>query len=589
MLDAARTPLYVGKARNLRKRVASYFRAPDQLPPKTRALMAQVRSVEVTVTRTEGEALLLESNLIKAYRPRYNIVLRDDKSYPYIHISTDEPFPRLTLHRGARRGGGRYFGPYASAGAVRDTLALLQKLFQVRQCEDAFFRNRSRPCLQYQIDRCTAPCVGLVGEQAYRDDVRHALMFLEGHTGEVIEDLVRRMETAARGLEFEQAARYRDQIAQLRRVSEQQYVSGVAGDVDVVAAACDRGLGCVQVFMVRGGLNLGNRSHFLDHAAAGDEPAVLRAFLLQYYLPADTERSLPVEILLSHEVEDRDELAVLLADRAGHPVAVKASVRAERARWLDMAVENTRIALAQRLAAAGGLQARFDALQVALGLPEPPARIECFDVSHSHGEGPVASCVAFEAEGARKSDYRHFNLRGLAPGDDYAGIQQAVERRYARVQAEEGRMPDVLLVDGGAGQARVAAEVLEELQVQGVTVVGVAKGPTRRAGLETLFLPGRAESLVLPADSPALHLIQQVRDEAHRFAITGHRGRRARQRNVSPLEAVPGVGPKRRRSLLAQFGGLQGLARAGVQDLMGVPGISAHLAQKIYEALHADP
>ena len=588
MLDASGVLLYVGKARNLRKRVSSYFRSPDSLPVKTRAMMGQVASVEVTVTATEGEALLLESNLIKAHRPRYNVVLRDDKSYPYIHVSAGEPFPRLTLHRGARNGGGRYLGPYPSAGAVRETLGLLEKLFQLRQCEDTFFRNRSRPCLQHQIQRCSAPCVGRITQEAYAEDVRHALMFLEGQTGEVIGDLVRRMELASRALDFERAARYRDQIAQLRRVSEHQYVTVGAASVDVVAAACRHGVACVQVFVVRNGRHLGNRTFFPEHADAADEPTVLRAFLVQHYLASDAGEALPAEVLLSQDVDDRGTLAQLLSERAGRTVKVRASVRAERARWVAMALENVRLALAQRLATQGDLQTRFETLAEALGLLEVPGRIECFDVSHSRGEATVASCVAFERDGPHPSDYRRFNIRGIAPGDDYGAMRQAVERRYARVCAEEGKLPDVLLIDGGRGQAAEAERALEELQVTGVTVVGVAKGTSRKPGMESLFLPGSEGALILPPDSPALHLVQQVRDEAHRFAITAHRQSRANRRNTSVLESIPGIGPVRRRLLLTEFGGLRGLERAGVQDLTHVPGISAQLARKIYDALHAD-
>lgn len=588
MLDTSGVLLYVGKARNLRKRVSSYLRSPESLPVKTRAMMAQVASVEVTVTATEGEALLLESNLIKAHRPRYNVVLRDDKSYPYIHVSVGEPFPRLTLHRGARNRGGRYLGPYPSAGAVRETLGLLEKLFQLRQCEDAFFRNRSRPCLQHQIQRCSAPCVGYIALEAYAEDVRHALMFLEGQTGEVIGELVRRMELASRSLDFERAVRYRDQIAQLRRVSEHQYVTVGAASVDVVAVACRHGVACVQVFVVRNGRHLGNRTFFPEHAESADEPTVLRAFLVQHYLTSDAGEALPAEVLLSQDVDDRGALTQLLSERAGRSVKVRASVRAERARWVAMALENARLALAQRLATRGDLQTRFEALAEALGLQEVPGRIECFDVSHSRGEATVASCVAFERDGPHPSDYRRFNIRGIAPGDDYGAMRQAVERRYARVRAEEGKLPDVLLIDGGRGQAAEAERALGELQVTGVTVVGVAKGTSRKPGMESLFLPGSEGALILPADSPALHLVQQVRDEAHRFAITAHRQRRASRRNTSVLESIPGIGPVRRRLLLTEFGGLRGLERAGVQDLAHVPGISAQLARKIYDALHAD-
>jgi excinuclease ABC subunit C len=413
-------------------------------------------------------------------------------------------------------------------------------------------------------------------------------MFLEGHTLEVVEELVLRMEGAARALDFEHAARYRDQIAQLRRVAAQQHVTVGAADVDVVAAASRHGVGCAQVFVIRKGRNLGNQTFFPQQEGAPDEPTLLRAFLLQHYLAADQERELPQEVLLSHDVEDRELLASLLAQRAGRSVAVKAHVRAERAKWVAMALENARAALDHRLAASGGLQARFEALREALGLQEPITRIECFDVSHSHGELPVASCVAMEPDGPRKSDYRRYNIRAVGAGDDYAAMHQALERRYTRLRSEDGRIPEVILVDGGPGQLQQAARVLEELQLNGATLVAVAKGPARRAGLETLFLLGRGSPLILPADSPALHLIQQVRDEAHRFAIAAHRLRRAGPRRVSVLEGLPGVGPKRRRRLLTQFGGLQGLQRAAVEDLAKVPGISQQLAQTLYDALHSE-
>ncbi len=589
MLDAEGRILYVGKARNLRKRVSSYFRPPAQLAPKTRAMMSQACSVEVTVTHTEGEALLLEDNLVKEYKPRYNILLRDDKSYPYIYVTTHQDFPRLSLYRGARRGEGRYFGPYPSAGAVRETLSLLQKLFKVRQCEDGFFRNRSRPCLQHQIARCTAPCVGLVSTQDYGDDIRHAVMFLEGKSAEVVDDLVGRMQKASSALEFERAARYRDQIASLQRVREHQYVASEGAELDIVAATCASGVGCVQMFFFRDGRSLGNKTWFPQHTADADEPEILRAFLAQFYLGGADERRVPGEILTSHALEDQDALAEVLSERAGRRVLISDRVRGERARWVAMALENARLALGQRLAATGTAQARLEALQEALGLDEPPGRIECFDISHSSGESTVASCVVFGAEGPVSADYRRFNVEGIAPGDDYAAMHQALRRRYTRVRREEGRLPDVLLIDGGKGQVREAMRVLEELQVDGVAVVGVAKGSSRKPGLESLLLPHKRDPLILPADSPALHLIQQVRDEAHRFAITGHRKRRARTRNTSVLEGIAGIGPKRRQVLLSQFGGLQGLARAGVEDLTRVGGISRHLAQKVYDALHPDP
>ena len=588
MLDAEDRPLYVGKARDLKKRVSSYFRDPDQLPPRVRTMMRHMARVEVTTTHTEGAALLLESNLIKELAPRYNILLRDDKSYPYIHVTTQQQFPRLAFHRGSRRKKGVFFGPYPSAGAVRQTLSMLQKLFRVRQCEDSFFKNRTRPCLQYQIKRCTAPCVGLVDEARYAEDVRHAVMFLEGRSDAVIDDLARRMEAAAAALEFEQAARYRDQIASLRKVTERQYVETGSGDLDVVAAVVRNGTACVQVFTIRGGRNLGNRAYF--PAQVQDEPAaeVLRAFLAQYYLASRVERAIPREVLLSEEVEDRETLETLLSDQAGHRVALRSRVRTERSRWLDMARENAEVALGQRLARTDQVGGRLAALAGVLNLGEVPQRIECFDISHTRGELTVASCVVFGPDGPEKAQYRRFNIEDVTPGDDYGAMRQALGRRYARVKREEGRLPDVLLIDGGKGQVSSAVEVLEELQVVDVQVVGVAKGPERRAGMEELVLPGARTPLVLGADSPALHLIQQVRDEAHRFAITGHRGRRGKARGTSSLEGLPGVGPKRRQRLLQQFGGLQGVARAGVEDLARVPGISSQLARTIYDAFHSE-
>ncbi|MEJ2344980.1 MAG: excinuclease ABC subunit UvrC [Gammaproteobacteria bacterium] len=583
MLDADGKVLYVGKAYNLKKRVASYFRSSG-LAPKTRALMHHVANVEVTVTHTEGEALILENHLIKKLRPRYNVLLRDDKSYPYIYLSTEDEFPRLAFHRGSKRAKGRYFGPYPSASAVRDTLSLLQKLFRVRQCEDTFFRNRSRPCLQYQIKRCTAPCVGLVDEEAYRRDVRHAMLFLEGKSREVIDELVQRMEEASVALEFEQAARYRDQIASLRRVQERQYVSGGGGNLDVVACVVEAGVACVQVFFIRGGHNLGNKMFFPQIPTEAEPGEVLAAFLPQYYLDKDV----PQEILLSHGVEDANLLAEVLAGQARHSVSLRHSVRGERARWVEMARQNADTALKSRLASRMGTQQRLEALQDALGLDQTPGRMECFDISHTMGEAPVASCVVFDAEGPVKADYRRFNIEGVTPGDDYAAIRQALQRRYTRLKQGEGKLPDLLFIDGGKGQLRQAREVLEELQVEGVTIVGIAKGPERRPGMEVLFLSGNPAPFILPEDSSALHLIQQIRDEAHRFAITGHRQRRSRARNTSVLETIPGMGPRRRQLLLKQFGGLREIARAGVEDLASVQGISKQLAQKIYDAFHSE-
>ncbi len=587
MLDAGGTVIYVGKARDLRKRLSSYFRR-NLDSPKTRVMVAKIADIQITVTHTETEALLLENNWIKRYKPRYNVLYRDDKSYPWIFLS-DHPFPRLGPHRGARRAKGRYFGPYPSAGAVRETLRLLQKVFPVRQCEDSFFNNRSRPCLQYQIKRCTAPCTGLADPDQYAEDVRHAVMFLEGKSNAVIDELVQRMEAASAELAFEQAARYRDQIAALRRVQETQYISGEKGEVDVVAAAVAQGMGCVQVFSIRGGRNLGNRTWFPRHEGgleAGEEAELLERFLAQHYLQAG--RDVPAEILLSHAIDSRAALEEALAAETGHRVALKHALRGQRARWMAMAEENARQALAIRANSQASQLARLEALQEVLELDEIPARLECFDISHTRGEATVAACVVFDTAGPRKSDYRRFNIRDITPGDDYAAMHQALTRRYRRLKAGEAPLPDVLFIDGGKGQVQQARDVLEELGIDGVTLVGVAKGPDRKPGYETLYLSGPDTEIILPTDSRALHLIQQIRDEAHRFAITGHRQRRQRRRTTSPLEAIPGLGPKRRQQLLKQFGGLQEVARAGVEDLRRVPGISTRLARQIYDAFHAD-
>ncbi len=587
MLDAEGTVIYVGKAKNLKKRVSSYFRNQG-LAPKTQALVSNIAAIEVTVTHTENEALLLENNLIKQLRPRYNILLRDDKSYPYLYLSDDE-FPRLGFHRGNRGKKGRYFGPYPSAAAVRESLNLLQKLFPVRQCEEHFYRNRSRPCLQYQIKRCTAPCVGLVSRERYAEEVRHAVMFLEGKDNAIIDELVQRMEQASNSLEFELAAHYRDQIANLRRVQEKQYVMGEGGDLDVVAARLRNGIGCVQVFFIRGGRNLGNKSYFPSHTAESDEADLLQAFLPQYYLAEGRSgSSLPGEILLSTHLPEQELLQQVLSEKAGRKLALSDRVRGDRARWLELAVTNAEQALSSHLAAKANIYARFIALQEAFSLAEMPQRLECFDISHTMGEATVASCVVFDTNGALKSDYRRFNIEGITPGDDYAAMRQALTRRFKRLKEGEGKFPDILLIDGGKGQLAQAEEVMAELQIAGVMLIGVAKGPERRPGLEQLILSGQAQPTILPADSPALHLVQQVRDEAHRFAITGHRQRRAKARRSSVLEGIPGLGPKRRQQLLKQFGGLQEVARAGVDDLCKIKGISRQLAQSIYDVFHND-
>ncbi|MCP5159410.1 MAG: excinuclease ABC subunit UvrC [Gammaproteobacteria bacterium] len=582
MLDDNGQVLYVGKARNLKQRVSSYFRE-KQASVKTRSLVSQIHTIEVTVTHTEVEALILESALIKELQPRYNILLRDDKGYPYIHVSAD-PFPRLSLYRGAKRAQGRYFGPYPHANAVRDTLDLLQKIFRLRSCEDRFFHGRTRPCLQYQIKRCTAPCVGLTHQDAYQRQLHDAILFLEGRSGQVIDDLVQRMEGLAAELKFEEATLCRDQIVELRQIQQRQHVEGERGDLDVIACAMHAGAACVQVFVFRDGRLLGNRAFFPALPEHEEASAILSAFLGQYYF----DKAIPTEVLLSHEPMDASLLAQALQERAGRRVALTLRPRGERARWLEMAQRNAEQALAARWASQAGMRRRLEALQEALSIDHALSRLECFDISHTYGEATVAACVVFDAEGPLKADYRRYNIEGITPGDDYAALRQALRRRYLRLRQENSRLPDLLFIDGGKGQLAEAGEVLEELQIAGVIAVGIAKGPERKPGLETLHVLNEHRLVNLPADSIALHLIQRIRDEAHRFAITGHRQRRAKARTGSVLDTIPGIGPQRRRALLRQFGGMKQLTRAGVEDLAQVGGISVELAQRIYDAFHID-
>jgi excinuclease ABC subunit C len=584
--DADGELLYVGKAGNLKKRVGSYFLKP-RMEPRIAAMVAQIARVEITVTRTEGEALLLESQLIKSLKPRYNILLRDDKSYPYIYLSSGEDYPRLAFHRGAKNLPGRYFGPYPSTYAVRESLSLMQKLFKVRQCEDSYFRNRTRPCLQHQIGRCTAPCVGLISVDDYRNDVRHAEMFLEGRSNAVIDELAEAMEQASKALQFERAAKLRDQVAALRQLQAQHHVQGASADMDVIACRIEAGMACVSVLFFRNGISLGTRE-FFPRLPLDAEPAdVLTQFIAQYYL----DRPVPRELILGEALADQDILVELLSQHAGRVVELKSSVRGERAQFLQMAERNAQASLTARLASRQTLGTRFDDLQKVLGLAAPPRRIECFDISHTMGELTVASCVVFGPEGPEKSHYRRFNIAGITPGDDYAAMHQALTRRFRKVAEGEGARPDILLIDGGSGQVAQALDVLKELGVDGIEVVGVAKGPGRRAGEETLVLariePGNPGRDLHPgSSSPALHLVAAVRDEAHRFAISGHRKRREKARERSVLEDVPGIGARRRSALLKAFGGMQGLERAGVEELMQVKGIDRGLADRIYASLH---
>ncbi|WP_301150760.1 excinuclease ABC subunit UvrC [Metapseudomonas otitidis] len=585
MFDEGGKLLYVGKAKNLKKRLASYFRKTG-LAPKTAALVARIAQVETTITANETEALLLEQTLIKEWRPPYNILLRDDKSYPYVHLSDGE-FPRLSIHRGAKKQKGRYFGPYPSAGAIRESLNLLQKAFLVRQCEDSYFRNRTRPCLQYQIKRCKGPCVGLVEANEYAEDVRHSVMFLEGRSNALAAELTSSMEQAAMNLEFERAAELRDQVSMLRRVQDQQSIEGGTGDVDVVAAIVNPGGACVHLISVRGGRVLGSKNFFPQVAIEEEVGDVLVAFIAQYYLGSH-ERDLPQELIVNTVHEDFPTLIEAIAESRGRELSISHRVRTNRARWQQLAVTNAEQALAARLANRQHMADKFEALGEVLSLAEPPQRLECYDISHSSGEATVASCVVFGPEGALKSDYRRYNIEGVTAGDDYAAMHQALTRRFSKLKDGEGKLPDVLLVDGGKGQLAMAREVLQELAVPELILLGVAKGVTRKPGFETLYLNGPENEFTLPADAPALHLIQQIRDEAHRFAITGHRARRGKARRTSSLEEVAGVGPKRRRELLKHFGGLQELSRASIEEIAKAPGISKKLAESIYAALHSE-
>jgi len=647
MLAADGGVLYVGKAGALRNRVSSYFNASPK-PARVMRMLEQVAAMDVTVTRTAAEALLLENQLIKSQKPRYNVLLRDDKSYPYILI-TREPWPRIALHRGARSSAGRYFGPYTSVGAVRETLERMHKLFRLRNCSDSVFKNRSRPCLQYQIQRCSAPCVGKISEHEYAASVQRASLLLDGRSDDLGAELTRQMEAASARLEFEQAARLRDLIAGIRSLQARQYVDGRAAELDVLACVLQSGHACVLLLSFRDGRNFGTRAFYPKTNGADDPAEVLAAFVSQHY----ASQPAPREIVLSHALEEAELLEQALGAAAGYRVRLKSRVRGERAGYLELTRRNAELALAQELGSRSSIEARREALRALLDLPATPERIECFDISHTLGEATVASCVVFDSDGPARSQYRRYNISGITPGDDYAAMHQALTRRFrqekppllpspsgrgvggecvteaAEPQQQEqqpkqqhprplrGRalpplpkgegfiqntaqspngiegsakmtLPDLLLIDGGAGQIAQARAVLDELGLDGMTLIGVAKGVERRAGHETLLLPDGRE-LQPGAASLGLQLIQQVRDEAHRFAITGHRGRRQKARTSSRLEDIPGIGPRRRASLLRHFGGLPGLKAAGVEEIAHAPGINAALAQRIYVTLHGLP
>ncbi|MBR9884315.1 MAG: excinuclease ABC subunit UvrC [Oceanospirillales bacterium] len=585
MYDVNGAILYVGKARNLKNRVSSYFRASG-LTTKTMALVAKIARIEVTVTNSETEALLLEQNLIKELRPPYNILLRDDKSYPYILITDKDEYPAVRFQRGAKKGKGRYFGPFPSGSAVRESLHILQKVFLIRQCEDSFFRNRSRPCLQYQIKRCSGPCVGLITPEQYREDLRHATMFLEGRNQTIMDELGAQMDAASAELNFEKAAELRDQISRLRQVQEQQYVSGLQGDADVFGCAMQAGGTVVHGLFVRQGRVIGSKVYH-PRVSIEESPAdVLAAFIGQFYLAGI--REIPDQLILSYELEENDALAQALSQKRGRNVSITHKVRGDRAGWQRLAQTNAEQQLASHLANKQNIHGRYLALQDLLGLDSLPQRLECFDISHSSGEATVASCVVFDGNGPLKSDYRTFNIEGVTPGDDYAAMHQALTRRYTRLKKGEGKLPDILVIDGGKGQVAQAMEVLDSLQIDEVLVIGIAKGPTRKAGFEVLVSGETGTEQMLQGDSAALHLLQHIRDEAHRFAITGHRARRGKARKQSRLEGIPGIGPKRRRELLRYFGGVREIESASVEEIAKVSTISRALAEEIHAALHPE-
>ena len=590
MLNGAGDVLYVGKALDLKKRVASYFQKSGSLSPRILLMVGQVAALEATVTRSEAEALLLESNLIKTLTPRYNILFRDDKTYPYL-VLTGHRYPRLGFHRGGLDKRHHYFGPFPNAGAVRESIALLQKVFRLRTCEDTVFIHRSRPCLLHQIRRCTAPCVGLIGEHEYAEDVGAAALFLAGKEDQVIERLAARMSDAALRLDYEEAAVFRDRIAALRNVREKQFVSGTGDDTDVIAYGRAAGVVCVNLVMIRGGRHLGDKNFFPRNADECSPEQVIEAFMQQHYL----QHAPPSRIVA--RTKNR-ALEQSLAERAGHKVRIDVKPGGAARAWLDMAERNAALGASQALAQQATQAGRLGALQQALDVPETVQRIECFDVSHTLGEATVASCVVYDRSALQKSEYRRYNIRvntddpspidagAIAPGDDYAALREALTRRYRKIVAGEGRVPDLVLIDGGKGQLAVATAVFAELGMTDVALVAVAKGEDRRPGQEQLLLPGRAGPLRLGSDHPGLHLVQQVRDEAHRFAIQGHRARRGKTRNTSTLENIPGIGSKRRHSLLSRFGGLRGLVAASVEELAQVEGISRELAERIYDELH---
>ncbi len=580
MINATDEVIYVGKAKDLKKRVSSYFN--KTLPsPRTRMMVSNIVRIETTVTRSEAEALLLENNLIKGLMPRYNVLFRDDKSYPYITLTGDE-FPRLAFHRGSQRKGSQYFGPFPNSVAVRESIQLLQKVFKLRTCENTVFANRSRPCLQHQIERCTAPCVGLISDADYRNDVHQAALFLQGKTTEVMDALGAQMNAAAANQDYEMAVVFRDRIQALRQVQAKQFVSDFnVADADVIACAELQGQHCINLVMIRGGRHLGDRSYMPKNTDGETLETSMAAFLAQHYVAQNTPPLIVVGIKIETAV-----LEEVLSEQAGRKVKININAIGDKRVWLKMAQTNAELALSQRAATSANQAAKLVALREALNLPDSVERIECFDISHTMGEATVASCVVFDRGDMQNSEYRRYNITGITPGDDYAAMRDVLTRRYKKVAAGEGVRPDLVFIDGGKGQLGVAVEVMTEVGLDDILLVGIAKGEERKPGLETMIFSDTGEMLNLEKDNKGLHLLQQIRDESHRFAITGHRAKRAKARLHSSLEDIEGVGAKRRKALLTRFGGLDGVKSASIDEIANVEGISQGLAEKIYGELH---
>ncbi len=581
MYNSDKEVIYVGKAKNLKKRVSSYFRAGNH-SNRIKRMISLIKKVDLIITKSEADALLLENIQIKKYRPRFNILLRDDKSYPYIYVDTQHNYPRLSFYRGKRKKNGKFFGPYSNVYSVRDALNTLQKLFKVRQCSDSFFKNRSRPCLQYQIERCSAPCVGLIKKDDYVADINMSMKFLDGKNTEIINLLINKMENASDNQNFELAAKFRDQIESLRHTCEQSVVSGEKGDVDIIAVFIVSETACIQVFNIRNGVSFGNETFFPVIDDSINESSLLSIFIGQYYL----SRQIPKEIIINKITKDKKILEYILSKKNNSKVVITNSVRGIRQKWIELAEKNTMDSINIKILSKRNMFNRFQSLQDLLGLSDVPKKLECFDVSHTFGEETVASCVSFSIEGAQKKDYRKFNIKSTSIGDDYAAMREALTRHFSRLKKSDVSLPDICFIDGGIGQVNIALKVMEDLQISTVQIIGVSKGKERKSGEETIIMDYGATKINLEKNSLALHLIQQIRDEAHRFAITGHRKRRDKSRFKSPLEEIPGLGPKRKQILLKHFGGLQGLVKAGEDEIKKIPGINKTLAEAIYCRFH---